>query len=311
MTVTSASTATSKTIVLAGATGNLGGKIADALLAQGAAVRAIVRVDTDAAKIAALGARGVRSVVADWRDSDALAAACADAGCVVSALSGLRDVVIDAQKALLDGAVTAGVPRFIPSDYSLDFTRLAPGGNRNLDWRREFHHLLDAANIQATTIFNGAFMELLTTDMPLILPRFRRVLYWGDPHVRMDLTTMDDVAAYTAHVALDDQAPRYLRIAGDTVSAADVRAIASRVTGDTYRLFRAGGIGRLNALIRIARFVAPGEDGLYPAWQGMQYMRDMMEGRAVLQAHDNDRYPALTWTSVEALLGSQAATASP
>ena len=119
-------------------------------------------------------------------------------------------------------------------------------------------------------MFNGAFMELLTTDMPLILSRFRRVFYWGDPHVRMDLTAMGDVAEYTAHVALDDQAPRYLRIAGDTVSAADVRAIASREAGETYRLFRAGGIGRLNRLIGITRFFAPGEHSLYPAWQGMQ-----------------------------------------
>ena len=90
---------------------------------------------------------------------------------------------------------------------------------------------------------------------------------------------MGDMAEYTAHVALDDQAPRYLRIAADTVSAADVRAIASRETGETYRLFRAGGIGRLNRLIGITRFFAPGEHSLYPAWQGMQYMRDMMQGR--------------------------------
>ena len=306
MAVTNASMVTNKTIVVAGATGNLGGRIVDALLEQGAGVRAMVPVENTAAKIDALGARGVRSVAADWRDEDAVAAACAGAGCVVSTLSGLREVVIDAQKALLDGAVRAGVPRFIPSDYSLDFTRLAPGGNRNLDWRREFHHLLDAAKIQATTVFNGAFMELLTTDMPLILSRFRRVLCWGNPRVRMDLTTMDDVAEYTAHVALDDQAPRYLRIAGDAVTAADVRAIASRVTGETYRLFRAGGIGRLNRLIGITRFFALGEQSLYPAWQGMQYMRDMMQGRAELQAHDNGRYPALAWTSVEAFLKSRA-----
>jgi hypothetical protein len=35
-------------------------------------------------------------------------------------LAGLREVVIDAQKKLLDAAIAAGVPRFIPSDYSLD-----------------------------------------------------------------------------------------------------------------------------------------------------------------------------------------------
>jgi hypothetical protein len=45
----------------------------------------------------------------------------------VSALSGLREVIVDAQKVLLDAAVAASVPRFIPSDYSLDFTEFKDG----------------------------------------------------------------------------------------------------------------------------------------------------------------------------------------
>ncbi len=97
-------------------------------------------------------------------------------------------------------------------------------------------------------------------------------------------------------------APRYLRSAGDSRSATEVRDVASRVTGTPFRLFRAGGLGRLNAVIRVARFVAPAETSLYPAWQGMQDMRDMMEGRAEVRAHDNERYPGLEWTSVEAFL---------
>ena len=53
--------------------------------------------------------------------------------CLVSALAGLRETVIDAQKIILDAAVEANVPRFIPSDYSIDFTNLKEGQNRNLD----------------------------------------------------------------------------------------------------------------------------------------------------------------------------------
>ena len=33
----------------------------------------------------------------------------------------------------------------------------------------------------------------------------------------------------------------------------------------------------LGTLIKVARTVAPGEKELYPAWQGMQYMRNMFE----------------------------------
>jgi hypothetical protein len=48
--------------------------------------------------------------------------------------------------------------------------------------------------------------------------------------------------------------------------------------------------------------VAPGKNELYPAWQGMQYMRDMVEGRAHIAHYDNDRYPGLHWTGVKEML---------
>ena len=88
--------------------------------------------------------------------------------CVVSALAGLADVIVDAQSVLLDAALKARVPRFIPSNFSIDFTKLQAGENRNLDLRRDFDKRLDQAPIAATTIFNGAFAELLTNQMPLI-----------------------------------------------------------------------------------------------------------------------------------------------
>jgi uncharacterized protein YbjT (DUF2867 family) len=276
--------------MVAGATGNLGAKIVDALLNHGAHVRALVRLECSDEKIKMLHDRGVKVFQVDMLNADEISKACSGVDCVVSALSGLRDVVIDLQKTLLDGAVKAGVPRFIPSDYSLDFTKLAAGTNRNLDWRREFHTHLDAAPIQVTTVFNGAFMDLLTTDMPLILYRFRRILYWGSPSVKMDMTTTDDVAEFTARAALDANTPRYLRVAGDRVSAQDVVDIMTDITSKRFRLFRAGGIRLLNFIIKIAKFFFPAANNLYPAWQGMQYMRDMMDGRAALIELDNERY---------------------
>jgi len=144
-------------------------------------------------------------------------------------------VIVDAQAALLEAAVRAGVPRFIPSDYSIDFTRLSAGENRNLDLRREFHDRLDRAPIAATTVFCGAFTELLVGPMPLILFKVRRILCWGSPDQRMDFTAMDDAAVFTAKAALDPSTPRHLRIAGDQLSARELATIASNVTGRKFR----------------------------------------------------------------------------
>jgi NmrA-like family protein len=188
----------------------------------------------------------------------------------VSALLGLRDVIVETQTALLDAPIKAGVPRFIPSDYSIDFTKLPAGGNRNLDLRRDFHKRLDQTSISATTVYWGAFTDMLTGQMPLILFKQHRVLYWGNADQRMDFTTLDDTAAFTASAALDPSTPRLLRIAGDELSARELAAVASEVIGEEFRLIRAGGLGTLGLLIKVVRTFAPGEKELYPAWQGMQ-----------------------------------------
>ncbi len=293
-------------IVVAGATGNLGGRITKALLRRGASVTALVRHGTARDKLERLKESGATVASVDLSSISEVASACSGASCVVSALAGLRDVIVEKQTALLDAAVQAGVPRFFPSDYSIDFTRFPPGENRNLDLRREFHERLDMAPISATTIFTGAFAEMLAGQMPLILFTLKRVLYWGDADQRMDFTTMDDTAAFTASAALDQSTPRFLRIAGDQLSARELATVASEVTGKKFRLFRAGGLGMLGALIRIARTIAPGERKLYPAWQGMQYMRNMFDGRAKLHPLDNDRYPGIGWTTArDVLAGSQ------
>ena len=158
-----------KIIVVAGATGNLGGKIIKALLAKDVEVRAIVRLETDIKKVKDLEQKGVQVFQVGTSNKSEISKHCIGAHCIVSALAGLKETVIDTQKIFLDAAVQANVQRFIPSDYSSDFTNLKEGQNRNLDFRRKFHEYLDKNSIKATTIFNGPFMDLLTTDMPLIL----------------------------------------------------------------------------------------------------------------------------------------------
>ncbi len=291
-----------KIIVVAGGTGNLGERIIKALLEKGADVRVPVRKSSDIDKVTKLRNLGAQVFTVDMSSVDDVANVCRGASCVISALAGLRDVIIDAQKVLLDAAIAAGVPRFIPSDFSLDFTNLGAGENRNLDLRREFHSYVDTSSIAATTIFNGPFMDLLTGQMPMILFKQKRVLYWGKADQRMDFTTMDDTATFTANVALDSSSPRFLRIAGDQISARELTAVMSGIEHTTFRLLRAGGLGLLNILIKVARFVAPGAGELYPAWQGMQYMRDMMGGRAKRDSNDNNRYPGMHWTTANAML---------
>jgi nucleoside-diphosphate-sugar epimerase len=291
-----------KIIVVAGATGNLGGKIIKALLSLDVEVRAIVRLETDIKKVKDLEQTGVHVFQVDTSNKSEISKHCIGAHCLVSALAGLKETVIETQKIFLDAAVEANVQKFIPSDYSSDFTNLKEGQNRNLDFRRKFHEHLDKSPIKATTIFNGPFMDLLTTDMPLILFKQKWILCWGNANQILEFTTTNNVAEFTAAAAIDDNTPRYLRIAGDKLSCNDFVKLLTELTRKQYKIFRPGGINLLNFLIKMTRFFSPSEKELYPAWQGMQYMRDIMEGRIIFQKYDNDRYSSIKWTSVKEFL---------
>src|SRR4051812_14175910 len=104
-----------KSILVAGATGNLGTRICSALIHKGASVKAIVRPTADPEKVKNLVSMGVEVIEADFSDVDALSKTCASVSCVVSALAGLADVIVDTQKNILNAAVKAGVPGFIAS----------------------------------------------------------------------------------------------------------------------------------------------------------------------------------------------------
>mgnify|MGYP005751772549 FL=1 len=290
------------TIVLAGATGDLGGRIARFLLERGAHVRAVVRPESDPEKVRALRHKGVEVVESNYKSVSELAKACAGGACVVSALSGLEEVILETQRILLYAAVEAGVPRFIPSDYAIDFTRLPEGSNRNLDLRREFHRRLDKTPIKSTSVLNGMFTELLTGQAPFILFPLKRVIYWDDPDQPMDFTTMDNTADFTAAAALDASAPRFLRIAGDVRSARGLKEAATEATGEEFKLVRAGSLGMLDTIIKITRPLYPSNHEVYPPWQGMQYMHNMFSGLPKLEPLDNGRYPGIAWTGVPEVL---------
>lgn len=297
------SPASSSAIVLAGATGGLGLLIAHHLRRRGATVRALVRPESSRkAEAESLRLQGVEVIAVDFASVPDLTRACTGAGCVVSALSGLHDTIVETQTRLLDAAVAAGVPRFIPSDFSADFTRLPADANRNFDLRREFQRRLAQAPIRATSIFNGMFMDLLTGQAPLVQPGIRRIVYWGDADQPLDFTTMIDTANFTAAAALDFSTPRYLYVAGQVASIRQLQAEASAAFGQPFKLLRVGGLGFLAGMIKVTRTLLPAENEVFPPWQGMQYMHNMLSGQAKLPHLDNARYPDIRYTQIREVL---------
>ena len=151
-------------VALAGATGSMGALIAAELSKRDISVKALVRPGSasNATKLGPLTKlSGVTITEVDMSDVQALSRELRGARAVVSALQGLADVLLKTQGRLLQAAVAAQVPRFIPSDYSLDFTKTKPGSNRNIDLHREFHSQLESSGIAWTSVMNGCFTEIL------------------------------------------------------------------------------------------------------------------------------------------------------
>lgn len=294
-------------ILVAGATGDLGRRIVRELLARDARVRVLGRPGSGAAADLVAADPRVDVVETSYADLVALSAALAGVDTVVSALSGTRPVIVDAQRVLLQAAVRAGVPRFIPSDYSADYRQIALGSNRNFELRREFAADVDAAPIRSTSVLNGAFTDMLTGEAPLISFTRRRVLFWSSADQVLDFTTKDDVARVVAAVALDPDAPRVLEIAGDRVTARDLAQTMTELTGTRFRLQWAGSTSSLSAMSRVARRLARDSGETFPAWQGMQYLVSMFSGQAQLRHVDNDRYGEQAWTTVRDVLAAHVA----
>lgn len=286
-------------VAIAGATGGLGQLVANELIKRGVPVKALVRPRTDPSRTENLRSTGVTIVSVDLSDVPALTRELTGAICVISTLQGLKDVIHTAQGKLLDASVAAKVPRFIPSDFSLDFTKTKPGSNRNLDLRREFHAQLDKSGIAWTSILNGGFMDLMVGDSPMINHKSRTVAYIGKATQLLDFTTMTDTASYTAAVAADQNpTPNFLRIASDVVTVKDIAAAQTNVEGAEYKPSWMGTVGFMEFMIRVLRLFG-GQEQTMPVWQGMQYMTNMFSGAGKLEPLDNDRYPELTWTKVE------------
>ena len=106
------------TVLVAGATGHLGGQIAHRLLEGGADVRYLVR---EGSAYEALVAAGAETVFGDLKEPDSLAAACKGVDAIVTTANSIghggedtvESVDLRGNRNLIDAAEAAGVRRFV------------------------------------------------------------------------------------------------------------------------------------------------------------------------------------------------------
>lgn len=300
---------TNLTVLVAGSTGMLGFKIVSALLDKGNInVRAMVRSINDSnagnrQKIEAMKASGAAIVEGDLMKTETLLPVCTGVDVVVSAV-GNNEVTVPGQKHLIDAAKQQGVKRFIPSDYSVDYRKLDYGDNDNLDKRKEVFEYLQQSGLEYTLVLNGAFMDNFGT--PYMVPQFdlehQTFQYWGDGETPLDFTTTDDTAKYVAEAVSDPAlANTALEVAGDVLTAKQLKAAYEEVTGNKLTEKSLGSVAELQAWIAAKKPTASSPVEYVP----QQYEYTVVSGKGKLDHLQNDRYPQIKPESARQFLSKK------
>ena len=276
-----------QTILLVGATGMLGSRIAHHLLEQPEArVRLLVRdIMGKRQALDPFAAKGAELIEGDLADPASLDRATQGVDVIVSAVQGGPDVIVDGQAALAQAGKRNGVRRILPSDFGLDLFKATPGEHAAFDWRRTADERIAAIGLEQVNILQGGFMELFMPGMGAIDLDKGTVGFFGDGNRPIDVTSVEDTARMTARVALDHTVPAgKFAFAGDQVSFRQARDIVAARTGRALKPVSFGS----EADLRDAMAAADPQKRVMLA-----YLLYMLTGQAALTNLQSGRYPDL------------------
>lgn len=209
-----------QSILVVGATGALGSRIVRGLVEAGVPTRALVRPQSDAAALEALGVAVVRG---DLRDHRSLGPAVAGVATIISTansigrrFAGERNLSMqavddDGYSALIDAAGDAAVGRFIYLSLggpALLVNAPFPNAKRTTEAR------LRRSPMHEVIVRPDAFQELWLSSAVGFDPAAGKVMIFGRGLSRVSYVGMDDVAAVVVALAMAPDPPRLVELGG-------------------------------------------------------------------------------------------------
>ena len=226
------------TILVVGATGELGGAVVRRLRERGEAVRALVRPQSDPAQLEALGVEVVRG---DLLDRASLQTACRDVDTVVCTATAIARLLaggggpslpeVDDRGVgnLVDAADAASVERFVYVSYfgvdaGLGFP-LERAKAANEDRLRR-------ARLREVIVRPDAFQEVHLAPLGRFDVAGGRVEIIGRGDSKRRWVARDDVAELVTALAFEDDPPRLVEVGGpDALSKNETADLAERLGG--------------------------------------------------------------------------------
>jgi len=246
-----------QTVLLVGATGMLGSRIANHLLTQpNARLRLLVRDHNQANSNATLKPfldRGAEIVEGDLAKANSLDRATQNVDVIVSAVQGGTDVIIDGQAALAEAGKRNGVRRILPSDFALDVFKATPGENMMFDMRAQADARIAEIGLEQVNILQGAFMDMFLPGRGAVDLDAGTVSFFGDGERPIEVTSVEDTARMVTRVALDREVPAgKFAFSGDRVSFREAGRVITAQTGRPIQPVSLGSEADLRAAMTAA-----------------------------------------------------------
>ncbi len=251
-------------VLVLGATGQQGGSVADALVAAGWRVRALVR-DPGSARARALSARGVETVPGDLGDPASVRAAMAGAYGVFSVQPSSGQAgygVTDADEVrfgtgVAAAALDAGVEHLV---YSSSNAAGPATGVGHFDSKFQVEEFVRSRVPDSTILRPSTFMELLLS--PDFGVADGQLTFFMRPDQAMQFIAVADIGRIVATVFAERDAHRgqTIQIAGDSVTGDDLAARISSAAGRpvAYRRFPDAVLRENGMLHRLTELVDAG-----------------------------------------------------
>ena len=232
----------SSTILVAGATGYLGGEICRQLVSKNKHVKGLVRTTSDPGKVAQLNESGVETIEGDLKDKGSLEKALQGVSAVISTVSStfsrqegdsIKTVDEEGQINLIDAAISAGVSQFV----YISFCEMPGECPLQTAKRKVEEHLVDSG-LTYTILQPTYFMEIwLSAHLGFDHANAKATIY-GKGNNKISWIAIKDVAAF-AVAALENAAAKnsIIELGGpEALSPLEVVSIFETARGNKFEL---------------------------------------------------------------------------
>ncbi|KAL5593081.1 hypothetical protein FOBRF1_012183 [Fusarium oxysporum] len=247
---------------------------------------------------AAVRSYDIHVIQGEYDDEDAAQALARGCDIVICCYYGNNDVMTRGQKILIDACVKEGVPRYVPSDFAVDYTKIPDGELFPKESAKIIMKYLVEKKVMGVHVLVGALMETFWSPFFHIFDSSNETIsYWGTGNEKWELTTYETAAAYTAALIVDKNASGIFRFRGDCKSAVEIKASYERIYQSSLHLKRLGSLDELYSTVR-RQFEEDPDDVM--TWAPGSFAYWCTNGNAYLGDNlDNQRYLTVATINLE------------